>query len=207
MAVRPRRCAAPRPSLASAWSGLLQTGRDGDGVVAFADLLVAECVRLVLVDEEPLDQILARRTLGNMDVPTTLVSAGLGVVGGAISALVAPWAKWGVERRRRIEDRRVGLIEGWRAGIRQLRNAENNSLTRDAENAARQIPEEPDLPEADPRHPNHEWFRSLEPELSPEAVDRIEQLRQLPIRERTGQIPDLLEEQVMVIERTKWKLL
>jgi hypothetical protein len=38
-------------------------------------------------------------------------------------------------------------------------------------------------------------------------VDRIEQLRQLPIRERTGQIPDLLEEQVMVIERTKWKLL
>ena len=119
------------------------------------------------------------------------------------AGLLAPWAGWAVEKRRRREDRRVVLITNWRNDIRQLRLAETHHLALNAENRNNHLPEVP--PEADPTQ--HEWFRTLELELSDDAARRVDELRHLPIHERKGQIPDVPEEEVRRIERVDWKLL
>jgi hypothetical protein len=62
-----------------------------------------------------------------------------------------------------------------------------------------------DMPEANPMW--HEWFRDLQEELSDDAQERIEQLREKPVEDRPGEIPLLLEEEVRRIERSQWKLL
>jgi hypothetical protein len=61
------------------------------------------------------------------------------------------------------------------------------------------------MPEANPMW--HEWFRDLQEELSDDAQERIEQLREKPVEDRPGEIPLLLEEEVRRIERSQWKLL
>ena len=43
-----------------------------------------------------------------------LISAALGLVTGIVGSLAAPWAQWGIERRRRQLDRRSELITHWR---------------------------------------------------------------------------------------------
>jgi hypothetical protein len=85
-----------------------------------------------------------------------------------------------------------------------LRTAEEQSVSRDEERRKLGEPEE-DLPEADPMHQRHEWFSRLRPELSSWAASRVDNLRQLPVRDRKGQIPDLLWQQVLHIEK-KWGL-
>jgi hypothetical protein len=125
--------------------------------------------------------------------------------GGLAAGLLAPWARWAVEKRRRREDRRVVLITNWRNDIRQLRLAETHHLALNAENRNNHLPEVPEPPEADPTQ--HEWFRTLELELSDDAARRVDELRHLPIHERKGQKPDVPEEEVRRIERVDWKLL
>ena len=139
------------------------------------------------------------------EVPAALIGGGAGFLTGGISALVAPWAKWGVDKRQRREDRRVALIAGWRAAIDELRLAETHTVALNAENREKGLPEVSDPPEADPVE--HEWFRTLQLELSYDATERVEQLRQKPVAERRGQIPVLLHEEVLRIERDKWGLL
>ena len=135
-----------------------------------------------------------------------IMVALIGLGTGAIGSLVAPWANWGAEKRRRKEDRRgVVLITNWRHDIRQLRLAETHHLALTAESRTNDLPEPPEPLEADPRH--HEWFRTLELELSDDAARRIEELRSLPIHDRQGLISDVLEEEVRRIERVDWKLL
>jgi hypothetical protein len=137
------------------------------------------------------------------EVPVALISGGVGLATGVIGSLFGPWSNWGVEKRRRRQDGRAALIAQWRAGIRELRNAEDNHLARNQENRRNQLSQEPDPPEADPTR--HEWFRRLGLELSDDAAERVDELRLLPIRDRKGQIPGVLEGAVLEIER-KWKL-
>jgi hypothetical protein len=48
--------------------------------------------------------------------------AGLltGAVTGSISSLIAPWAKWGIEKKRRAHDLRQQRIEDWRRNLEHL---------------------------------------------------------------------------------------
>jgi hypothetical protein len=146
----------------------------------------------------------ARLAVMASEVAVAVISGGTGVVGLAIGSVVTRWANWGFEKSRRKEDRRVARIESWRVEIRQLRNAENSCVARNEERRAKQEPELGDLPEADPMH--HEWFRDLQLELAEDAVERVEELRQKPVKDRLGEVPNLLEEEVRRIERSEWKL-
>jgi hypothetical protein len=134
----------------------------------------------------------------------TLGGAVVGASGALLGILVAPWVGWSVDKRRRRQDARAALISQWRVEIRQLRNAENNHLAHNEENKNNGLPEVPDPPESDPMQ--HEWFRRLRPELTIWAANRVNNLREKPVRDRKGQIPDVLEQQVFRIESKKWKL-
>jgi hypothetical protein len=46
-----------------------------------------------------------------------LISAALGLIGGVVGSLVAPWVQWAVEKRRNIYDYRRVLIRVWREKI------------------------------------------------------------------------------------------
>ena len=86
-----------------------------------------------------------------------------------------------------------------------MRNAEINHLARNEENKKQGQPEEPDPPEVDPWQ-HYEPLRRLRHELPRHAVSRVDELRQLHVEDRSGQIPDLLEQEVLHIETKKWKL-
>jgi hypothetical protein len=141
----------------------------------------------------------ARLAVVVSEIAVALISGGsalggaiVGSSGAIIGALVAQRA----EKRRRTQNSRAALIAQWRNDIRHLRNAEINHLARNEENKKQGQPEEPDPPEVDPWQ-HYEPLRRLRHELPQ---------RRLSIQDRRGQIPDLLEEEVLHIERKKWKL-
>ena len=86
-----------------------------------------------------------------------------------------------------------------------MRNAEINHLARNEENKKQGQPEEPDPPEVDPWQ-DYEPLRRLRHELPHHSVGRVDELRGLRVQDRRGQIPDLLEQEVLHIETKKWKL-
>jgi hypothetical protein len=135
------------------------------------------------------------------EITVALVSGGLVLATGLLTSR----ANWGFEKRRRREDRRLARIEQWRVEIRQLRHAETNHPAHNAEKKNNHLPEVPDPPEADSMQ--HEWFRTLKLDLSEDALNRVEELRQLRIHDRKGQIPDVLEQEVLRIERSEWELI
>jgi hypothetical protein len=51
----------------------------------------------------------------DMSVVEHTISAVIGAITGAISSLVAPWANWGVEKRRLRQSRRAELVTQWRS--------------------------------------------------------------------------------------------
>jgi hypothetical protein len=51
-----------------------------------------------------------------MEVSTinAIIAGIIGLIAGAIGSLIAPWINWGVEKRRKRNERRIELIETWR---------------------------------------------------------------------------------------------
>lgn len=47
-------------------------------------------------------------------VVTALIAGIVGLLTGAVGSLLAPWAQWGVEKRRKKIERRTTLIDSWR---------------------------------------------------------------------------------------------
>jgi len=142
------------------------------------------------------------------EIAVALISGGSalgGAIVGSSGAIIASQVAQRAEKRRRRQESRAALIAQWRNDIRQLRNAESNQLARNEENKNQGQPEEPDPPEVDPWQ-HYEPLRRLRHELPHHAVGRVDELRRMPIQDRIGQIPDLLEEEVLHIERKKWKL-
>ncbi|WP_345525115.1 hypothetical protein [Nocardioides endophyticus] len=41
----------------------------------------------------------------------------IGVIAGAVGSLAAPWAQWGIEKRRERLTHRRALVSTWRAGL------------------------------------------------------------------------------------------
>jgi hypothetical protein len=47
-------------------------------------------------------------------VVTAIIAGVVGLFTGAIGSLLAPWAQWGIEKRRKRVERRSALIDNWR---------------------------------------------------------------------------------------------
>ncbi len=45
---------------------------------------------------------------------TAVIAGVVGLMTGVIGSLFAPWAQWGIEKRRKRIDRRTTLVDGWR---------------------------------------------------------------------------------------------
>jgi hypothetical protein len=52
----------------------------------------------------------------NMEISTVnnIIAGTIGLITGAIGSLVAPWINWGIEKRRKRNERRIELIGTWR---------------------------------------------------------------------------------------------
>jgi hypothetical protein len=150
----------------------------------------------------------ARLAVMASEIAVALISSGSalgGAIVGSSGAIVGSLVAQRAEKRRRRQESRAGLIAQWRNDIRQLRNAEINHLARNEENKKQGQPEEPDPPEVDPWQ-HYEPLRRLRHELPHHAVSRVDELRRSRVQDRRGQIPDLLEQEVLHIETKKWKL-
>jgi 3-hydroxyacyl-CoA dehydrogenase len=56
----------------------------------------------------------------NDTVLTVIISAGAGVVGGGITALVAPWVQWNIKKREKQYETRQKFLEEWRQMVKDL---------------------------------------------------------------------------------------
>jgi hypothetical protein len=146
------------------------------------------------------------------EIVVAVIGGVAGLVTGTAGSLTAPWAQWGVEKRRMQRQRRVDLIAEWRAGIDALRAAEDE--------AAPHLPfpgapgrtggymvvstGAPDPPET--RDTRQNWYETLSPHLSKDAHESLKALRGQKVAERTGKIPDLLRAEVARVERD-WTLI
>ena len=45
---------------------------------------------------------------------SAIVGGITGLISGAISSLFAPWINWGIEKRRKKQERRTELVKQWR---------------------------------------------------------------------------------------------
>jgi hypothetical protein len=134
------------------------------------------------------------------DIAAAFIGGGAGLLTGAvtgtISSLVAPWANWGIEKKRLARERRVERIKEWRDGVETLDWAE------------RSHGQEGYLPSerisGDVR--TKAWWTTLRPEMAPDVRSKIEDLSEKPISTRHGQISKLIEHEITRIEREKWKL-
>jgi hypothetical protein len=46
---------------------------------------------------------------------SAIIAALVGLVTGAAGSLVAPWVGWGIEKRRKLVERRINLFEYWKS--------------------------------------------------------------------------------------------
>lgn len=86
--------------------------------------------------------------------PEAIAVALVGVVSGGIASLVAPWAQWGVEKRREQLAHRRALVQSWRAGVAEFAAAltDYSGATHDTEYLER------------------EWYLSLRSRLASEPT-------------------------------------
>jgi hypothetical protein len=146
------------------------------------------------------------------EIAVAVIGGVAGLVTGTAGSLTAPWAQWGVEKRRDRRRRRAELIAEWRAGIDALRAAEDEAAPRipfpgggPGGSGSYIVPSTgaPDPPAA--RDTEQNWYETLRPHLSEGAHESLKALRVKKVSQRIGQIPDLLRAEVVRIERD-WKL-
>lgn len=112
---------------------------------------------------------------------TVSVAAVVGAIAGAIGSFLAPWAQWGVEKRRRRLERRGVLIDCWRK-LLDTPDFERGTLL------------------------DHPSYGALRLELSTEAVDQLERppnqlLLGFPGLTRCSPDRDMLLREIARIER------
>lgn len=131
-------------------------------------------------------------------------AAGLltGAVTGVAGSLIAPWANWGVEKKRLKQHRREEHIKEWREGVDNMRWAESESFL--GRGPAPQVV----FGGGDPDRPleSKGWFAAFRAELTPEVIAEIDRLCQVPPVSRLGKLPQLIDREISRIEREKWKL-
>jgi hypothetical protein len=107
-----------------------------------------------------------------------IVGAVAGIITGSIGSLFAPWANWGVEKRKLKLNYRCELIREWRRGLGELTDKafsmDKNSTYDEHENIARRFVQSGE-------------FASLKPHLRGEVLEFIE-------RRKGNWIPLLIDE-------------
>lgn len=94
------------------------------------------------------------------EVTAAVIGGVAGVLTGGIGSLAAPWAQWGVEKRRLKHARRLGLIESWESGIRvQAAGGPLDGPTNGA---------------GEPEFRFTQWYLTLRPHLTPGALRELE---------------------------------
>lgn len=135
------------------------------------------------------------------DIAVALIGGGAGLLTGAvtgtISSLIAPWANWGIEKKRRAQDLRQKRIEEWRRHLDDLDWAENYH--------GRVVNPGDDPISGDVR--TKDWFITLRAEMAADALQQVEELSQRPMQTRRGEMSKLLGEEITRIEREKWELI
>ena len=118
----------------------------------------------------------------NSVVTTAVIAGGTGIVSGALSSLVAPWAQWGVEKRRIDRARKAELLQQWRDGLTGY--TANN-------------------PGAPPGgFMSESWFLSLRPHLCDEVRDQLDMPTVVPdVKHYFKLVQDEIEE-----IHDRWKL-
>lgn len=53
----------------------------------------------------------------NLTLSDTVIVAVIGLIGGVIGSIIAPWINWGIEQRKMQAQRRTDLIREWRSFI------------------------------------------------------------------------------------------
>jgi hypothetical protein len=133
------------------------------------------------------------------EIVIALIGGGAGLATGVVGSLFAPWASWGVEKRRLQQERRVQRIAEWRVGVRRLREAEGLYL-KAVRGEAQAYGPQPDVT-------NRNWWATLKPELQSHVARRIEELsNNTGVEQRFDDVPNLLRDEIVRIERDKWKL-
>jgi hypothetical protein len=133
------------------------------------------------------------------EIVVALIGGVAGLTTGVVGSLFAPWANWGAEKRRRRQDRRVERIAEWPLGVRRLREAESDYL----KSVHGHAPAYGAQPDATTRN----WWATLRPELKDDVARHIEELsKNTGVQERSGQVPNLLRDEIVRLERDKWKL-
>ena len=149
------------------------------------------------------------------EIVVAAISGGTGLAAGVVGSLFAPWANWGVEKRRLRRASRVERVQEWRAGVASLRTAERRDgqkqrvLKSPVYEQSLNVRPEYVTVVPDPDHAiaqTKAWFRTLRPEMAKSALERIQDLSKQPLAERIGELPALLDEEINSIERDKWKL-
>lgn len=119
-------------------------------------------------------------------IAKVVIPAVTGVVAGAIGSLFAPWANWGVEKKRLRLQARRSMVDGWRRLLSD-RELDQGKFAGSVE------------------------YSSLRPHLSPKLVQDIENGRWVIVNNPTREsgenpfVPRLLDE-IARIEKD-WKLL
>jgi hypothetical protein len=135
------------------------------------------------------------------DIAVAFIGGGAGLltgaVTGAISALIAPWAKWGIEKKRLAREPRVERVKEWRGHLDHVNWAEKYH--------GRGIAPGEDPISGDVR--TRDWFATLHAEMGADALQQFEELSQRPIHTRRGEMSKLLAAEISRIEREKWELI
>ena len=117
------------------------------------------------------------------EVVAALIGGGAGLATGVVGSLFAPWANWGIEKRRLRRAGRVERIKEWRAGANQL--------------------------DSDVHFMELEWstwYVTLLPEMSASARQQIEDATQGVPNRQHNEVAMLIIGEIARIEREKWKL-
>jgi len=60
------------------------------------------------------------RLVGDSNIAAAVIGGVAGVVTGGLASIVAPWANWGVDKRRERQQDRRALVASWRAGLMEF---------------------------------------------------------------------------------------
>lgn len=105
-----------------------------------------------------------------------------GLASGVVASVIAPWASWRIEKKRRELDRKYELLDRWRTGISEF----------DSENYKGAF--------------GTEWYETLRPYLSPAVLALTERPRTVVVDPGTGRaLRNRFAEEVDRIEH-HWKL-
>jgi hypothetical protein len=117
------------------------------------------------------------------EIIVAVIGGGVGLATGIVGSLFAPWANWGVEKRRLRHAGRVERIKEWREGANRL---DGDVHFMDLEWS--------------------EWYVTLYPEMSSVAKQQIDDATQGVPNPNHNEARMLIIGEIARIERDKWKL-